>query len=309
MVAEGAPMNVLFHGVRGSAPAPGAEFAEYGGDTPSIEIAADNRRVFIDAGSGLKNFKPTAEDGCEFDLILSHYHADHLIGLSFFPPLWIPGGRLRIWAPRFPGVDPVSALGSFFSPPYAPVALHDAPKSVEIRAFTPGDAWRIEGDFEISTSSQNHPGGSCAIAIAHGGARTVYASDVELRSEAEIDRISEFARRADLLIVDAMWTPHEADCRRGWGHSSYRDAIAAAEAAGVERAALFHHDPSRTDPELRLLDAEAARLREGVFFARQGMTIALNSAMLDASALMANRREIAPWRCSRSDTFSRSPKP
>ncbi len=284
MAADSAAMNVLFHGVRGSAPAPGADFAEYGGDTPSIEIAADDRRVFIDAGSGLKNFKPKADDGSEYDLILSHYHADHLIGLSFFAPLWIPGGRLRIWAPRFPGVDPDSALRSFFAPPYAPVALHAAPKRVEIRAFTPGDAWRIEGVFEISTSIQNHPGGSCAIAVAHGGARAVYASDAEFRSEADIDKISGFARAANLFIVDAMWTPQEADLRRGWGHSSYRDAIAAAAAAAVEKTALFHHDSSRTDAQLRLLDAEAARLREGAFFARQGMTIALDSAMLDASA-------------------------
>ena len=306
--AEDSDMSVIFHGVRGTAPVSGAAFADYGGDTPSIEVRAANRRVFLDAGTGLRNAGPTDDDGGEFDIILSHYHADHLVGLASFAPFWVPGGRLRIWAPRFSGVDPISAVRSFFSPPYSPIALEDSPMTVEIRAFTPGDVWRIERALEISTSLQNHPGGSCSIAVRSGDVRAVYASDIELDSDAEIGRLSDFALRADLLIVDAMWTPQEAELRRGWGHSSFRQSIVAAERAEAGRTALFHHDPGRTDLALLLLDGEAAHLRESAFFARQGMTIDLNSATLDVTASIANRKETASWRCSRSDTFWRSPK-
>ena len=46
--------------------------------------------------------------------------------------------------------------------------------------------------------------------------------------------------------------------RRGWGHSTYEEAVALAMAAGVHNLILTHHDPSRSDAEVEKI-IEAAR--------------------------------------------------
>ena len=64
------------------------------------------------------------------------------------------------------------------------------------------------------------------------------------------DTLVRFARGARVLIHDAMYTGTEYMEHRGWGHSSYRDAVEFAIAAAVETLVLFHHDPDRTDDDL-----------------------------------------------------------
>ena len=64
------------------------------------------------------------------------------------------------------------------------------------------------------------------------------------------DELVAFARSAKVLIHDAMYTGTEYMNHRGWGHSSYRDAVEFAIAAEVETLVLFHHEPDRSDDEL-----------------------------------------------------------
>jgi ribonuclease BN (tRNA processing enzyme) len=64
------------------------------------------------------------------------------------------------------------------------------------------------------------------------------------------DELIRFTRGARVLIHDAMYTGAEYMDHRGWGHSSYRDAVDFAIAADVETLVLFHHDPDRSDAAL-----------------------------------------------------------
>jgi phosphoribosyl 1,2-cyclic phosphodiesterase len=285
------PTHIVFHGVRGSAPASGAAFAEFGGDTPSIEVALGEARLFIDAGSGQKNVRAAAWLPDDFDLVLSHYHYDHLIGLPFFEPAWRMKGRLRIFAPKFGADDPFDILTTFFSSPFCPVRLDDLSVRVDVNAYRPGDSWQAAGGATIATMAVNHPGGCAAIRVSAGAGDLVYASDAEIAGDAEASALADFARRADLFIVDAMNDETNAGARRGWGHSSWRDAVAVGEAAGARATALFHHDPRRSDAALAALDAEARAMSPRAFMVRQGCAFNLKA---DAA-----RGEPATWRCSR----------
>ena len=62
--------------------------------------------------------------------------------------------------------------------------------------------------------------------------------------------IVSLARDADLLVHDAQFTPEELKAKKGWGHSSWEQAIEVAEQAGVKRLALFHHEPNTSDEEI-----------------------------------------------------------
>lgn len=57
----------------------------------------------------------------------------------------------------------------------------------------------------------------------------------------------EFLQGVDVLIHDGMFTPEELDHHRGWGHSSYLEAVTLGVDAGVRRLVLFHHRPERDD--------------------------------------------------------------
>ena len=59
-----------------------------------------------------------------------------------------------------------------------------------------------------------------------------------------------FCRNASLLIHDAQFEETEYKKTRGWGHSTFQDALDLALDSGVQRLGLFHHDPDRTDDEL-----------------------------------------------------------
>ena len=73
-----------------------------------------------------------------------------------------------------------------------------------------------------------------------------------------------------MLVHDATYTADEYEQHRGWGHSTYEDAVALAIDAGVEQLVLFHHRPERTDDEVdrcvaaagRMVADGAARLRD-----------------------------------------------
>jgi ribonuclease BN (tRNA processing enzyme) len=55
---------------------------------------------------------------------------------------------------------------------------------------------------------------------------------------------------AKVLVHDTTYTPEEYDHYRGWGHSTYDDALKLAIEAKVEQLVLFHHKPERSDEEL-----------------------------------------------------------
>ena len=92
-----------------------------------------------------------------------------------------------------------------------------------------------------------------------------YVTDNELGTggEYEVDRnwrrdFVAFLKDVDLLIHDAMYTPEELEEHRGWGHSTYEEAVTLAQDAGVKRLVLFHHEPEHGDKEMDVL-LKAAR--------------------------------------------------
>ncbi len=66
-----------------------------------------------------------------------------------------------------------------------------------------------------------------------------YVTDNELGSGGDYDvgpkwrrELVRFLKGVDVLIHDAMYTPDDLDQHRGWGHSSYAEAVALAAEAG-----------------------------------------------------------------------------
>jgi len=83
------------------------------------------------------------------------------------------------------------------------------------------------------------------------------------------------AADVDVLIHDSQYTAAEFPARCQWGHSTVDYAVGLAEAAGVGRIVLFHHDPRRTDDELDEIAKSMASAPIPVTIAREGQSVPL----------------------------------
>lgn len=263
-------MRVRFWGTRGSIPTPGAETLRYGGNTSCVEVWADDGTLLIfDCGTGARELGlALARSGpLRARLLVGHTHMDHIQGLPFFLPAFVPGSHLTIYGPA--GIDRSlpTAIGGQMEYAYFPVPMNNLPAQLDFRELGEGEF--SVGDVRIRTQYLNHTVPSVGYRVQAGDAALVYATDHEphARSLWRPDRPdgafdlsamlhagdvhhAEFLRDADLVIHDSQYTAEEYPVKVGWGHATVEYAVDVALAARVKRLALFHHDPTRSDRAL-----------------------------------------------------------
>ncbi|MBM4379064.1 MAG: MBL fold metallo-hydrolase [Deltaproteobacteria bacterium] len=242
-----------------------------------MEVRCGDVRMVFDLGSGLRELGESIlaeKSPVEVHLFLSHYHYDHVQGIPFFTPLFIPLNRFTFRGPRA-GVQNVKAVmeGQMVQP-YFPIPASFFRAQLRFEDAIPGVEMKL-GEATVRAVNLNHPGGCIGYRVEYRGRSVVYFTDVELHPTIDPQAIA-FAEGADLFICDAMYTRDEYEGRGGapkvgWGHSTWEAAVDAAEAAGVKTFVVFHHDPTRTDDALdSFLGAVRARRPEAVA-ATEGM--------------------------------------
>ena len=268
--------SLRFWGVRGSTPTPGPETLRYGGETTSLEIRAGDRLILVDCGSGARKLGRTLMNGPdrELDLLFTHTHLDHICGLPFFQPAYEADFVVRCWAGHF--VDRcclLDVIGRIMSPPIFPVAAETL-RSVTFETHKPGETWSL-GDVLVETTGLNHPGGACGYRLTFEGRSLAIITDHE-HGKPEIDAaVEDLVRDVDVMIYDAMYSDEELPRYRGWGHSTWQEALRLAERANVRRPIIFHHDPARGDDALDRIAEEAKALNPNARVAVQGASIDL----------------------------------
>ena len=276
-------LTVRFLGVRGSIPTPGKDHAA-GGNTACVEVCAGDTRIIIDAGTGLRTLGDERMVGGpkHSTILLSHLHWDHICGLPFFTPIYIPGHRVEI-ASGPNGVLPHDvAIRSLFRASFFPVDFADLGGQVTTRELRTSDRFTI-GDITITMARLNHPDPVYGFRLEHDGHAIVYATDTE--HFACVDpTLQKLAAGADILIYDSQYTQQEYPSKVGWGHSTWQAGAELARAAGVPQLVLFHHDPGRTDTQLAAIENEARANLPGTVAAREGMTLCARDAERAAAA-------------------------
>jgi phosphoribosyl 1,2-cyclic phosphodiesterase len=281
--APGPPLSVRFLGVRGSIPSPGP-LTTAGGNTACVEVTAGDTRIILDAGSGLRALgEERMRNGPRHStILLSHLHWDHVCGLPFFTPIYVPGHRVEI-ASGPNGVMPtLDAIRALFRAPFFPVDFADIAGQVSVRELPATDRFTI-GDITITLARLNHPDPVYGFRLEAGGHAIVYATDTEHFSCVD-PTLKRLAAGADILIYDAQYTPDEYPSKVGWGHSTWQAGADLARAAGVPQLVLFHHDPNRTDAQLAAIEAEAHAHLPGTIAAREGLVLRACDAERAAAA-------------------------
>ena len=279
-------MRIYLCGVRGSTPAPGAEFVRYGGHTSCVAIAPDDTaapRLVLDAGTGLRRVTGLLP-GEPFvgTIILTHLHWDHVHGLPFFAAGDRADARVALLLPeQEKNTTAEDVLTEGMSPPHFPITPRGLRGDWSFGAIAPG-TFKAEG-FTIEAREVPHKGGrTFGYRVSDGHSAVAYIPDhcptalgpgPEGWGEYHPDALA-LAAGADLLIHDAFLRPDEVAAQASFGHPAADYAVGLARRAGAGRVLLAHHKPDRTDDEL---DELAARFRADprVAVAAEGQVIDL----------------------------------
>ncbi len=264
-------MRIWVCGVRGSTPAPGADFARTGGHTSCLAVGHDGRlpSLIIDAGTGIRRVTGIL-GGRAFHgtILLSHLHWDHTQGLPFFTAADRPGADTTLVLPE--QGDPTAVLARAMSPPHFPVGPDGLRGSWRFTGLEPGQH-RIEG-FDVLALDIPHKGGrTFGYRVSDRGGSFAYLSDhnpIGLGpGPAGLgpyhDTAVALAHGVDVLFHDAQHTAPELPARASFGHSAADYAVGLAVVAGATRVLLFHHDPGRTDVQVDDMVASLQRPQPG----------------------------------------------
>jgi len=272
-------ISVTFWGVRGSIATPGPSTQRYGGNTPCIEIRCDDHTVVIDAGTGIRplGVKLAQEGkGKNLDLLFTHTHMDHLVGLPFFAPAYNPQNTIRFWAGHLqPERSLEGACRHLMSDPLFPVPPDVFQAKVSFIDFDENSTISLTPEITVKTAPLDHPGRATGYRIEFEGKSIAVVTDTAHVPDAPNSSALKLMHDADIVIYDAMFTEEEFKDRPDWGHSTWEEGIKLANMANAKQLVLFHHDPSRTDEEMDKIVSEASKRRPGTIAALEGETLTL----------------------------------
>ncbi|MBU0559316.1 MAG: MBL fold metallo-hydrolase [Bacteroidetes bacterium] len=270
-------MKVKFYGTRGSIPVCDPKFQEFGGNTTCVLIQTKNGFGILDAGTGIrelgKDLLDCSMDMCErIYLAFTHFHWDHIQGFPFFLPGYDKRRELVISAiGEGRKLSEIKAiLETQMRQEYFPIPLTEMGAKIQ---FLRKRDHILETEFAtVITTKHTHPGSAYSYRIESDGKIVVFCTDVEHVNGLD-KRIVKIAQGADLLIHDSQYTPEELKTHKGWGHSSWEQAIHVAEEANVKELILTHHDPDHDDEFLKKMEKQCKDRFKNCMLARDRMSV------------------------------------
>jgi len=293
-------MKIKFWGVRGSIPTPGPSTVKYGGNTTCIEIRTnDNDLIILDAGTGIHTLAQNLlkEMPIQAHIFISHTHWDHIQGLPFFIPIFIPNNQIKIYG----GIDPVTsetinrALSVQLQYSFFPIREAQLNARIEYVTIKPGIPVKV-GSAIVTPIVLSHPVLNFGYRIDCDGQSVFFTGDYEPQlniydpQDDEYDEFQSFVdakwdevvlamKDVDALIVDSSYTSEEYVAKQGWGHGTYDSGIKLAVAAKAKKLFFTHHEPTRSDANLdaiyqNLLESNPDTACE-LLLAQEGVDISL----------------------------------
>lgn len=267
-------MRIKFWGTRGSIPVPGKNTLKYGGNTPCIEIYNGGDEItIIDAGSGIRELgieiikNPLIK---KINILISHFHWDHIQGLPFFTPIYNKDYEINFYSSRKKIVPNENIFDVLMQPLFFPVTKKVLNAKINFHGIKEGESFNING-FEISTVKTHHSLGTVSFKLSNDKVKFVYLTDSEIFYDADNNDpdinlikkhnsdIIDFCRGCNYLVHDTMYSIKDFKEKVGWGHSNNISAAILAAASDSENLMLFHYEPRYTDKMIDSLLSETKK--------------------------------------------------
>ncbi len=271
-------MEITFWGVRGSYPVPGRGTVRYGGQTSCVDVrTASGQSLVIDAGTGLRALGQKLAREAHgvagvHHILLSHVHWDHIQGLPFFEPAYVPGTRIHVYALLTAADELQQVIGGITRHEFFPMPLSAVPAEFEFHEVEPG-ALMTFGEIKVLPIALNHPFGAVGYRLDADGTSVAYVADTApftqvlhkqhflpgLEELTADDRKALDRMQADLMVAlhgcdtviyDTHFLPEEYARFPHYGHSTPEHALEIVGGIGVRRLILYHHSPSHTDDQM-----------------------------------------------------------
>lgn len=264
-------MKITLYGVRGSIPVPGKDTVKYGGNTTCIGLETpEGDQIIFDGGTGIRVLGMTLikQLPVKCALFITHTHWDHIQGLPFFTPFFIPGSEVNIYG----SFDPIyrkdlkTILSNQMEYCYFPVRECELNAQIQYNHVIERQPITV-GSATITPILLNHPVLNYGYKVEchkktffftgdYEPPYNIYDPDDHEFSEYETllqqqrGQLADFIKHCDLVVADSQYSSEEYPSKKGWGHGSYDTCIQLAKEAQIKHMVMTHHDPLRTDAQL-----------------------------------------------------------
>lgn len=216
--------------------------------------------MILDAGTGFFRF-PRFLVSNEINILLSHFHMDHVSGLTQLLGLF-KGNRAKLYGPK--GIQ--NCLDTIFDQPFFPVPISKHPFSIEAQEIGDG-SFEINNGRVVTKVFDSHSCPVLGFRIETGSKIISFVTDTSACSD-EVN----FIRNSDLLIHECYYlNEHDERARKEMHTTTIRLAHLAREAE-CKRLALFHLNPS-LETRLSDFEDEIKQVFPKVFIPRELMDI------------------------------------
>lgn len=230
----------------------------YGGNTACIEVKTDRQQIIVDGGSGLRKLGETMLGGpCgkgqgKVHIFFTHFHWDHIVGVPFFIPFFIPGNEIHCYSVS-PGLE--EAIRLMFKKPNFPVPFERLGAKVVFHQIEPRKAVQLE-DIKLTPYQLDHPDPCWGYRFEHEGKSFSYCVDTEGTRVSQQDLGDDLPMYQDLdvMVFDAQYTFLEATEKIDWGHATAPIGLEIAMREGIKKVYFVHHDPAASDT--KIMEAE-----------------------------------------------------
>jgi ribonuclease Z len=280
-------MRLDFWGVRGTFPCTSLKGSQIGRNTPCVSVTylkenekskrqLNEQTLIFDAGTGLNELNKhlDLQISQKICLFFTHYHHDHLMGLSHFTPLFLKNSQVTFYGQSYQNSTVKDILGKYFEKPFFPLSFKNFPgaKNFRFQDLKPNFEYKVQ-EFSIKTFPLNHPQGALAYRCSLGDRSWVYATDHEETKPS--DELIHFLKNTDVLIMDTSYLHDQWKKNfRGWGHSSCAQIAKLASKAQVKKLFLFHYGADTSDYEIKnKFLAESRPIFPETFLSQEGESV------------------------------------